>query len=187
MNGLKLRYLVVVLAMAVPASLMAAPRSVNYGTSHQPMKAAAYQEASQLLSQIRARARDIQTSIGSLDLIARSADTDWKMECEALNDVREHVNAMGKDLTRLEDIRSRAEAWQQVEIDRILPLAKQLASNTENAIRAFNANETHVWSTEVPRDFATIRKEAGQIRSSVARALEVSKLKGKVESLEHSS
>jgi hypothetical protein len=48
--------------------------------------------------------------------------------------IKERINTIGKTLTRLQNLRSSASPWQREAIDRILPVAKKLASNTTAAI-----------------------------------------------------
>lgn len=185
MGKWKLGYLAVVLAVAVPAGLMAAPRrTVSHETKNQTLKNPYYTQVSELLTQIKEHAWAIRTSVGALDLRARSADADWEMEDNALNDVRNNVNAMGRDLARLENLRVLAQPWERQEIDRIAPLARQLATDTNNAIRVFNANRTHEWSTEVPNDFAVIRQKAGEIHKSVSESTEMAELRKEIKGLE---
>lgn len=185
MSRWKWGYLAVVLALAAPAALMGASRQeLSAKSNTQTFNQTSYMKANELLTQVKEHAWAIETSIGSLDQRARYADADWKIEDNTLNDVKEQVNAMGRDIRSIEEIRAHCMSWQQQELDRILPIAKQLADDTSNAIRVFNANVTHEWSTALPKDLAMMRKKAVEVRKSVEKSMEVAKLKKEIAGLE---
>jgi predicted transcriptional regulator len=67
-------------------------------------------------------------------------DLSWQSHAEALNRVKEHVNNLGKVVTKLQEERDEASPWQQQAIDRMIPMLREIASNTTAAVEHLNAN-----------------------------------------------
>jgi len=51
-----------------------------------------------------------------------------------------HIDAVRRQVTRLNDVRSNASSWQKTTIDRIAPLLQELASDAEALINRINQN-----------------------------------------------
>lgn len=60
--------------------------------------------------------------------------------------VRTCVNAIGKRITRLQEIKHVAAPWQQQTIDSILPIAVDLAGRIQAAIERLNENQNYLWA-----------------------------------------
>jgi hypothetical protein len=58
--------------------------------------------------------------------------------------IRGHVNRAGELLTKLNEAREGASPWQHQAIDRIYPLLKELADNTQATINHLNDNQSNV-------------------------------------------
>ena len=63
---------------------------------------------------------------------------------QKLNRIRDHVNQAGQLLDKLNEAREGASPWQHQAIDRIYPLLKELADNTEATINHLNDNKAHI-------------------------------------------
>jgi len=92
-------------------------------------------EVSQLLEDIKGQAADLQRDSDELESFTRS-DMSWQSHAEELDRIKERINAIGKTISKLQNLRSSASPWQQEAIDRIIPVAKKLASNTNCGDRA---------------------------------------------------
>jgi len=90
-------------------------------------------EVSQLLEDIKGQAADLQRDSDELESFTRS-DMSWQSHAEELDRIKERINAIGKTISKLQNLRSSASPWQREAIDRIMPVAKKLASNTTAAI-----------------------------------------------------
>jgi hypothetical protein len=155
-------------ALFVPAGLLAADHNCNPAAptpesyTHDFAK-----EADQLLTQVRSQAYDVKTDADGLATLSRFNEIDWRSNSERLNEIRDHVNAMGETLCRLDQIRSAVLPWQQQEIDRIRPALVELADSTESAIKLFNDHQETFWATNFPNEAADIYNEASRIHRTV--------------------
>ena len=100
------------------------------------------QGISQLLSQVKAEAIALEQDAEDLATWTQTKQMTWQSHAEKLNKMRDHVNAAGKLLTQLNQAREGASPWQQQAIDRIYPLLKELADNTETTISHFVNNKS---------------------------------------------
>lgn len=178
-------WLVATLAVLSPGVLMARPhsRSVTDGSQ----VGYARTEGRILLNQIQDHASAISKEVGPLDLQTRYGEVDWWTQSSTLNEVRDNVNVIGKDLNRLVELRTQLEPWEQREIDRIAPLAVEIADATKDGIRTFNRNQDHTWNTQLPADLTTLSNKADELSKSVNESLESAKLNKEIERLEQKS
>ncbi len=65
----------------------------------------------------------------------------WRSHANAINGIKEHINSMGKLLKQMGEKRESASPWQQSAIDRVTPLAAELAANVEKTIEHINENQ----------------------------------------------
>ena len=72
------------------------------------------------------------------------AKSGWENYATQLQSIKEHVNATGKVLASLKAARDSGSLWQQTAIDRITPLLKEMATNTETVIATLNKNQRKV-------------------------------------------
>jgi predicted nuclease with TOPRIM domain len=100
-------------------------------------------EVSNLLDDIKWQAADLDRDSEELESFTRS-NASWESHADELNRIRDHINAIGKTLSRLQELRSSAAPWQQEAIDRITPLAQKLASSTTAAIEHLNKNPLRI-------------------------------------------
>ena len=160
-------------ALFLPVGLVAADHNCNPGAPTPESYTHDFvDEANQLLTQVRTQAYDVKTESDGLATLSRFNEIDWRDNGERINEIRDHVNAMGDTLCRLNQIRSAVAPWQQREIDRIMPAAVELADSTKSAIKLFNSHQTNFWATNFPNDAADIHNEASRI-DSVAKPVAV--------------
>jgi hypothetical protein len=96
------------------------------------------QEVNQLLSQVKTEAIALERDCDEIATWAGAKQLSWQSHAEKLNLIREHVNEAGRLLSNLHDARDEASPWQQQAIDRIHPLLKELADNTQEMINHLN-------------------------------------------------
>lgn len=96
-------------------------------------------QVSNTLSDAKMLAYQLSEDAASMEAFTR-LDATWQSHVEAINKIKDNVNNMGRLLAKLQDARSGAAPWQQTAIDRITPVAKELAANTTAAIEQLNKN-----------------------------------------------
>ncbi len=90
-------------------------------------------QVSKLLSDAKTQSFQLKEDADELERFSRSGAT-WESNLEAINRIKDDVNKLGRLLSDLENNLSQAAPWQKLAIDRIIPVAKELAANTNGAI-----------------------------------------------------
>ena len=75
-------------------------------------------------------------------------DMSTEIHSQQITVIKEHTNNLGKVLQQLDDQHQMASPWQQEAIERITPLAKELASNIEMTIEHINNNQNRLHTPE---------------------------------------
>ena len=121
---------VAVLAMGMSTSFFAALAAAQVPDSEQ---------VSKLLSDVKTQAVKLRVDASTMESYTRSGAS-WKSHSAAVNQMKEHINEAGRQLTKLQEVRESASPWQAKVIDRISPLLRELADNTTNVIQFIKDN-----------------------------------------------
>lgn len=124
-------------------------------------------QASKLLQEANLSAAQLRRDSTQMETFTRSQLT-WQSHATQINVIRDHINKTGKILADLHNARDGAEPWQQDAIDKITPLLKEMASNTESIISHLNEKKGHTWHPEYE----------GYVKSNAQLATALSKLVG---------
>jgi hypothetical protein len=155
-------------ALLLPAGLLAADHNCTSGAptpesyTHDFAK-----EADQLLTRVQHQAYRVRTDADGMANSSRFDELDWQTNADQLNNIKRHVDAMGKTLCRLDQIRSAVLPWQRKEIDRITPALVELADTTTSAIKTLSTHQQTFWATNFPNQMADIYKDANRIQNNV--------------------
>jgi len=105
-------------------------------------------------------------------------DADWmrfgistpsvESHSEHITMIKEHINKLGKVLQQMSDRHEWASPWQQTAIDRITPLARELASNTESIIDHLNNKQNQLHASTY-KDYLTANAELSSSLSELIR------------------
>jgi hypothetical protein len=109
-------------------------------------------EIHELLTQVKSEAKALERDADLLASWARGKQVIWQSHAGKLNEMKDHVNEAGQLLQKMNNARVGASAWQQTAIDRIYPLLKELADNTEATIKHVNENKSQIHFSEY-RDY----------------------------------
>ena len=162
-----------------------AAAALLFALSVQTMSAQASdsEEISKLLTDAKSHAVLAEDDAAMLESFTRS-QRPWQLHSKKLDDIRDHVNALGKVSKQLADLRSEGSSWQQAAIDQIDPLLREMAGQLSMTIKHLRENQSRV-HMQAYRDYAhesyeLAVKTAGMIQSFV----EYDKAKSKAEALE---
>ena len=112
---------------------------VAFSTGARAAAVADSDQVSKILSDVKMEAFQLREDADQLESFSRSSAS-WQSHADAIEKIRQNVNAMGRLLARLQEKRSGATPWEQTAIDRISPIAKELAANTAAAIEHLKKN-----------------------------------------------
>jgi hypothetical protein len=91
------------------------------------------EQVSKLLSEAKTMAFQLREDAASMERFTR-VDVSWETHADAINQIKEHVNALARTAAKLKDVRGTASPWQKTAIDRINPFLDELGGYTTAAI-----------------------------------------------------
>jgi len=142
-------------------------------------------EVSQLLVQSQKAAVQLEHDAAVLETFTRSS-LSWRSHASQLTAIKDHINAMGEDAKRLQEIRHTAAPWQQQAIDRIIPLMAEMASLTESAIEYLNANPNGLHTPEYTEYLKEKAELAAELSALISDFVKYDRAKAKLAELEKS-
>jgi hypothetical protein len=110
-----------------------------------PVKAADVpdsEQVSKLLSEAKTLAFQLKEDAGTMESYTRS-NVSWQSHAAAINQIKEHVNALGRQVAKLKDERNTASPWQKTAIDRINPFLDELGGYTSAVIEHIKGEPKH--------------------------------------------
>ena len=104
--------------------------------------------------------------------------------CESLDRIKAHINRTGEQLAQLQALKNEAAPWQRAAIDRITPIAQELATNTSSAIAHINDSPNHLYSPDYRNTLLAIAEDAREMKNSVSDFLSLAEAQQKVDDLQ---
>jgi DNA repair exonuclease SbcCD ATPase subunit len=129
----------------IVAFLIAGTLAIAPATKAATASAAGSEEINRLLAEVKAEAAALERDAVEIAAWTRARQMSWESHATNLRSMREHVNQAGQLLTRLNEAREGASLWQQEAIDRIHPLLKELADNTQSTINHLSDNQDRIY------------------------------------------
>jgi len=118
-----------------------------------PAKAADVQDSEQvskLLSEAKTMAFQLKEDASAMEAFTRM-NVSWQSHATAINQIKEHINALGRQVVKLKDARNTGSPWQKTAIDRITPFLDEMAGYTAAVIEHINGDKKH--NLEEYRDY----------------------------------
>jgi hypothetical protein len=141
-------------------------------------------QLAQLLEEARTEAGELAKDADETESLIRS-DVSWQTHAVMLDSVKEHVNNMARIIDKLTAARSSGSELQEQAVDRILPLLKELATNTTNAINYLNENKTRPLGDPYTQYLRDNADTAHQLASTVSSLFEYEKTMNKMGELKN--
>jgi endonuclease I len=108
----------------------------------------------------------------------------WKTHASQLEEMRKHVNDLGRTVHELHNARAEGSPWQQEAIDRINPLLQGMADSLTATIKHLNDHQTEIHFQRY-RDYTAANYELASSTAGVIKDfVEYGKAKSKAGSLE---
>lgn len=95
-----------------------------------------------------------------------------------------YVNDLGQLFEKMEAVRDSASPWQQQAIDRMIPLMKDLASNTTAAINHLNENKLRPTGGNYPEYLKENAETAHELSNMISSFVQYGQTRAKLEKLE---
>ena len=100
------------------------------------------EQVSKLLSEAKTLAFQLKEDASTMEGFTRM-NVSLESHAAAINQIREHVNALGRQVAKLKDARASASPWQRTAIDRINPYLDELGGYTSAVIEHVSGTAKH--------------------------------------------
>jgi hypothetical protein len=140
-------------------------------------------EVAQMLLEAKQHAAELATDADELESLTRS-NVSWQSHADKLEQIKEHVNAMGQLVPKLVASRDSASPWQQQAIDRMIPLLKELAANTSAAIEHLKQHPERPTSGAYTEYLKENTETAHQLSDMISSFWRYGQTRAKLENLE---
>lgn len=140
------------------------------------------EQVSKILSDAKMQAFQLKEDAEQLETFSRATGS-WASHVEAINKIKENVNAMGRLLAKLQENRNNAALWQRTAIDRVTPIAKELAANTTTAIEHLNKTPERLTTPTYQNYLEAIADSASNLASTIAEFVDYGKTKQRLDRL----
>jgi hypothetical protein len=138
--------------------------------------AALFQEARTVAAQL---SRDAVT----MESFTRSNLT-WQSHATQVTQIREHINRAGSILSEMHAARAGASPGHQEAIDRITPVLKELASNTESIINHLNQTPRHLTNPTYQQYLASNMELSRELAASIRDTVDYDATRARMEELQ---
>jgi len=100
------------------------------------------EQVSKLLSEAKTMAFQVKEDAVTMESFSRM-NVSWESHAAAVAQIREHINALGRQVTKLNEAKGAASPWQRVAIDRIQPFLDELGGYTAAVIDHLSGTPRH--------------------------------------------
>jgi hypothetical protein len=153
-------------ATACLAKTVAAPDSEN---------------VSKLLSDAKTMAFQIKEDAATMESFTWM-NVSWESHAVAINQIKDHVNTLGRQVEKLKAARNEASPWQRTAIDRTVPYLDELGGYTTAIIEQLNGTEKHNFAEY--KDFLEANADySADLAAMIAEFVDYGNAKAKVERL----
>ena len=139
----------------------------------------------ELLKDLQVLSSKLHRHAETLGTYATRPEMSWQSHATQLTGVRDHLNDAGQVLKQLQDMRDSVAPWQQQAIDRIHPVASQLADHTEAALLHLNENQHLTFVPEYTERLTSIADHASDMKSTLDNLVEYGETQQKLQDLKN--
>ena len=140
-------------------------------------------EVSRLLSDAKEKAAVLSRDADEMEALTRS-DVSWQSHAAMLETMKEDVNDLARSVEKLNAARDSASSWQQQAIERMMPLMKELASNTTAAINHLKEQRTRPTSGSYTEYLKQNSETARELSDMISSFVQYGQTRAKLERLE---
>ncbi len=135
-----------------------------------------------LLSEAKTMAFQLKEDAAAMEGFTR-VNVSWEAHAVAINQIKDHVNALGRQQEKLMEVRDTASVWQQTAIDRIEPFLDELEGYTTAAIEHINAEPKRLFTPEYKDYLEANADYATDLANMIAQFVDYGRTKHRLENL----
>lgn len=140
------------------------------------------EQVSKLLSDAKTMAFQVKDDAETMAGYTQTT-VSWQTHVAAVAQIKEHVNALGRQVAKLKAARSAASPWQQIAIDRIDPYLDEMAGYTEAVIEHLN-KQPKLLFTQQYKDYLEANADyAGNLADMIADFVDYGRTKERLQNL----
>jgi len=142
-------------------------------------------KVSKLLSEAKGMAFQLSEDASEMYSFSQMSGgpTSWESHADASQRIKDDVNRLAGQLTKLNAARSEGSEWQKSAIDRIAPILKELAANTTSVIDRLNKNPKGLNSDSYKEYLEANADDASHLSSLISDFVDYGKSKRRLENL----
>jgi hypothetical protein len=180
------RMIIVLTAVALlgTGSVFASPPGPSPGTSETDDSAYLSERASMLLAEIRSETAELRLHADTLGIFARNPQHSWESHAFHLDQVKSHINAVGKRTAELQQIRYAVLPWQERAINEVTSHAAQVAASTQAALVYLNENKGRHFAPQYRDHLTAIADSSEAMKQTVDKFLDYEKTQQKFQRLQ---
>ncbi len=143
-------------------------------------------EVSDLLSQAKTETIQLKNDATDMESFTLSPNLSWQTHSAKIMEIKEHVNALGKTVSKLDQAKHTASTWQKTAIDRVNPILRELAANTTSIIDHLNKEQGRLLNTQEHKDYLKTNAElTSKMAEVISDFVDYGQTKAKFEELSH--
>jgi hypothetical protein len=140
------------------------------------------EQVSKLLSEARNMAFRLKDDAETMQSFSQTKAT-WESHADAIKQVKEHINALARQLDKLKAARNIASPWQKTAIDRIDPNMDVMAMYTEGVIEYLSKHPELIGTPEY-KDYIDANADfAGELAAMLGDFVEYGRAKERLQQL----
>ena len=140
------------------------------------------EHVAKLLSEAKTMAFQLKEDAVAMEGFTRM-NVSWESHAVAINQIRDHVNALEQQETKLKEARNVAAPWQRTAIDRIVPYLDELEGYTAAIIERLNTQPKRLF-TEEYKDFLQANADyAADLSAMIGDFVDYGKTRDRMERL----
>ena len=117
-------------------------------------------QVTKMLNETRTMANQLATDALFMESFTVNTNVSWETQVTAVNKVKDHINELGRQVTKLKAVEGEASAWQVAVIERINPYLEEMVGYTSAVIDHLYAAPKHNFAEykdylEANGDYAT--------------------------------
>jgi hypothetical protein len=140
-------------------------------------------QVTQLLADAKQKAGVVSQDADQMEALTRT-DATWHAHAAQLEVMKQHVNDLARAAEKLQAARTSASPWQQQAIDRMMPLLKELATNTNAAISHLSDLQSRPVSESYTQYLKANTDTAHELAQMISEYVDYGQAKARMERLE---
>jgi hypothetical protein len=140
------------------------------------------EQVSKLLSETRNMAFQLKDDAETMQSFSQTKAT-WENHADAIKQVKEHINALARQLDKLKAARNIASPWQKTAIDRIDPYMGELEGYTEAVIEHLNKHPERLGIPEYKDYLEANADYSGDLATMIGDFVDYGRTKERVQNL----